>query len=94
MSYSECGCPVCYWENPGGSNVTNDEVGNFTLGIVVGQQTCQLFIYFDIFEIDGPTDGKCVDCKLTITGHNDNQYIPILCGNLNQQSSESCLFLV
>ncbi len=44
--------------------------------------------YFEIFKVDEPTERVCIDCILTISGHNDNQFVPDLCGNLRQQSSQ------
>lgn len=79
---------MLYWESPGGSHVTNNQIGTYVFENRKGPQTCQLYVYFQIFEVNEPTEGVCIDCILTISGHNDNQFVSDLCANFRQQSSQ------
>lgn len=80
-----------HFTNPGypeESSESTDSTCTLTLLRPSKVPICQVRLDFPVFDIAGPTDGDCLDDKLTITGNNANSPVPDLCGLNSGQHSK------
>lgn len=53
---------------------------------------CQLKLTFDQFDIAKPIEGNCTQDSFLISGQNENNIVPRICGHNNGQHCKCCIY--
>lgn len=79
---------MTYFESPNFPYASENDLNSCTLTILLSRDVQQVRVDFLFFELLPPTDGNCLDDKMSVSGQAYNFDVPIICGVATGQHSK------